>query len=515
MLFTASLGLLALPVAQILATPLTPRADATPVNVTTCNGKKYVYEELAGYGKLPADFRDKYGDTLGGIGSAIALDKRSVRWTNSSGVYQGVIYGLPDRGWNTQGTQNTQSRVHKFSFTFEIVKNATVQRPAAPNFKLQYMDTILLTGPDGTPLTGLDPTDTVTYKGFPNLPLAKYTGDGFGGKNGTGGARVALDTEGLVLGDNDTIWISDEYAARVYQFDKKGKMIQAIRTPDALVPLRKGTESFSAASPPIYDPDFKIKPEDPSTGRSNNQGLEALTASPDGKYLYTLLQSATIQDGGSSNSKRRNSRFLTYRIIENNTAELEAEYAVQLPVLSTGRVASQSEMIYVSKDQFLVLARDGGAGHGQDKSESIYRNADIIDISKATNIVGKYDGFKDSIASRKGVLKSEITPAEYCPWLSYNVNSQLNRFGVRNGGAQDQNLLNEKWESFALLEADDGDNKGDVKAYYLVSFSDNDFITQNGYINFGQQSYKDSSGFDLDTQVLVFKVTLPKGSKPV
>jgi hypothetical protein len=35
-------------------------------------------------------------------------------------------------------------------------------------------------------------------------------GDGFG-NNGTGGARVALDTEGLVLGDDDTYWISDEY----------------------------------------------------------------------------------------------------------------------------------------------------------------------------------------------------------------------------------------------------------------------------------------------------------------
>jgi hypothetical protein len=245
-----------------------------------------------------------------------------------------------------------------------------------------------------------------------------------------------------VLGDDGTYWISDEYAAYVYQFDKKGKMIKAIRTPGAFIPLRNGTESFSAASPPIYDPNFKIKPEDPSSGRGNNQGLEALTQSPDGKYLYTMLQSATIQDGGKSSSKRRNTRFLTYRI-KDKKAQLEAEYAVQLPVLPSGRVASQSEMIYVSDTQFLVLARDSGAGHGQDKSESIYRNADIIDISKATNVVGKYDGFNESIASRDGVLKSEITPAEYCPWLSYNVNSQLNRFGVRNGGAQDQNLLNE------------------------------------------------------------------------
>ena len=53
------------------------------------------------------------------------------------------------------------------------------------------------------------------------------------------------------------------------------------------------SSSFNAASPPIYDPDFKIIPEDPDSGRSNNQGLEALTASPDGKYLFAMLQSAT------------------------------------------------------------------------------------------------------------------------------------------------------------------------------------------------------------------------------
>lgn len=257
-------------------------------------------------------------------------------------------------------------------------------------------------------------------------------------------------------------------------------MIQAIRTPDAFIPLRNGTESFSAASPPIYNQDFEISPEDPSTGRANNQGLEALTASPDGKHLYTMLQSATIQDGGSKSSTRRNTRLLKYGV-KAKSVELEGEYAVQLPVLSTGRVAGQSEMHYISDTQFLVLARDSGAGHGQNASESIYRNADVIDISNATNIKGKYDPFNAQIASNKGVLKSDVVPATYCSWLSYNVNSQLNRFGVRNGGAQDANLLNEKWESFAVVPVDDDyQTKGEGKEYYLVSFSDNDFITQNG-----------------------------------
>ena len=171
MLITISLSLLALPIAQVIAKP-TSRSTPTPVNVTTCNGKTYTYTALAGYGKLAGDARDKFGDTIGGIGSAIALDKKS--WKSKKGkkeAYTGIVYGLPDRGWNTQGTQNTQSRIHKFSFDFEIV-DATVENPASPNFKLTYLDTLLLTGPDGTPLTGLDPTGTIAYKGFPDLPLA-------------------------------------------------------------------------------------------------------------------------------------------------------------------------------------------------------------------------------------------------------------------------------------------------------------------------------------------------------
>lgn len=71
------------------------------VSQTKCNNKKYVYRNLAGYGYLPSDFRDKFGDTLGGIGSSIALDRKAWKKT-SSGSYEGVIWTLPDRGWYVQ-----------------------------------------------------------------------------------------------------------------------------------------------------------------------------------------------------------------------------------------------------------------------------------------------------------------------------------------------------------------------------------------------------------------------------
>lgn len=80
-------------------------------------------------------------------------------------------------------------------------------------------------------------------------------------------------------------------------------------------------------------------------------------------------------------------------------------------------------------------------------------------------------------------MKSGITPAKLCPFVNFNINDQLRRFDLNNGPPQDPNhLLNEKWESLALLPANgDGKDKKDSKdEYYLISVSDNDFITQNG-----------------------------------
>lgn len=67
------------------------------VNQTNCNGRTYVYEELAGYGTVPSNARDEFGDTLN-FGSALALDRS--QWKKlSNGSYTGILWGLPDRGW--------------------------------------------------------------------------------------------------------------------------------------------------------------------------------------------------------------------------------------------------------------------------------------------------------------------------------------------------------------------------------------------------------------------------------
>ncbi len=44
--------------------------------------------------------------------------------------------------------------------------------------------------------------------------------------------------------------------------------------------------------------------------------------------------------------------------------------------------------------------------------------------------------------------------------------------------------------------------------FYVFSLSDNDFITQNGYMNGGKFAYADSSGYNLESQALVFKISI-------
>ena len=506
-----------------LANPL-PRSSS--INSTTCNGQNYIYESLAGYGFTPSNSRDEFGDTAGGIGSSAAIDPTS--WKKSSeGVYTGILWALPDRGWNTEGTLNYQPRVHKFAITFTPDPSASASSRASPNLQLEYLDSVRFSDPAGNPLTGLDPDFTPPYLSFQvmgQLASATYTGDGFGG-NGTGGSRVSGDTEGLVLNADGSFWVSDEYGAYIFRFHPTGKLLSAIAPPDAVLPRRNDTISFNANSPPRYDPDRKISPGKPKSGRSNNQGLEGLTASPDGSTLYALLQSAAAQEGGNgdANDARRYTRLFQYDVSDPTSPVYEAEYVVPLPLYGKDdKVAAQSEIKFISDTQFLILARDSGAGHGQgpNNTKSAYRHADIFDISAATNIKGAhYDCANCSIASSEGDLKDSIIPATYCSWLDYNVNSELDKFGLHNGGADDNGLLNEKWESLALVpvEPESGDgwqDWGSQDEYFLFSLSDNDFITQDGYMKGGELQYSDESGYDLLNQVLVFKIKLPKGSKP-
>jgi len=81
----------------VLAAPSSP-----PLAQVTIGHDTYKYLGLVGKGEFPSDARDMFGDTMGGWGSAVEADL--TQWKkNKDGSYTGILYGGPDRGWNTNG----------------------------------------------------------------------------------------------------------------------------------------------------------------------------------------------------------------------------------------------------------------------------------------------------------------------------------------------------------------------------------------------------------------------------
>src|SRR5258705_13133310 len=87
-----------------------------------------VNKGLVGVGRLPADMKDKFGETFGS-GSGMAVDVKS--WTKTADGYSGTVYILPDRGYNVEGTTDYRARLNKVSVTLKPIEGAAVGSVAA------------------------------------------------------------------------------------------------------------------------------------------------------------------------------------------------------------------------------------------------------------------------------------------------------------------------------------------------------------------------------------------------
>ncbi len=471
---------LALALSALLPGVATPQTSAPTLPGLINHG-------LVGIGRVPADLRDKFGETTVSS-SGMAVDPKA--WRRDGDTYHGVIYQLPDRGWNTTGTIDYRARLHKLSIVFNRASaNAAPQKNA---LAVTLADTILLTDAAGEPLTGLDPDGVrKAADGFPDMPQAS---------NG----RISIDPEAVVLLPDGSFFISDEYGPYIYRFSATGRMLGAIRPPDALIPMRKGQQNFSSnnpgpgASAPV--------PPQPETGRQNNQGFEGLALTPDGKTLAVILQSSTRQDGGTATT-REFTRMLFYDVSDPARPKLARHVVVALPVFTDDkgrrRIAAQSELLALDNERFLLLCRDTSNGYGLKGATSLYRRIDLLDTRGATNLLGTgYEGVTP--VAPGGTLTPAIKPATLSDFIDINDNAQLGRFGLHNGEPNDRNNLSEKWEAMGLLPVLDPAHPRD---FFLLVANDNDFITQNGYQ--AGAAYKDDTGVDIDSVFLVYRISLP------
>ncbi len=423
----------------------------------------------------------------------MSLDLKS--WARDGDSYKGSLWLLPDRGYNAVGTVDYQARVNTVDFTFTPV--APGATPPADKQQdevdAKLVDSLMLVDDKGVPTTGLDPDRVrAADNGFPMLPEAP---------NG----KLPLDDEAIVRLPDGSMLISDEYGPNIYHFGADGKLISATQPPQALVPMRKGEANFGSNNPGPGE--SAPSPKDPDTGRQNNQGLEGMSMTPDGKFLIAVLQSATRQDGGDSGATRENTRALVYDAADVDHLKLVHEFVVPLPMFKDAKgktlVAAQSEVFALSPTRFLMLPRDSGNGQSLSSATSLYRKIVIVDTTGATDIAGTdFDGLKP--VAPKGVLDPSVTPVKLTEFIDINDNSELNRFGLHNGEPNDSNDLYEKWEAMGVAPALDPAAPDD---YFIFIADDNDFMTQDGF-QVGA-TYKADNNANVDTMFQVYRVTLP------
>ncbi|UZJ52047.1 hypothetical protein CBS101457_001367 [Exobasidium rhododendri] len=450
----------------------------------TFDGRTFVNHGLVGFGRINASAVDSYGETLGGIGSSIALESLNVQ---RDGSYAGNIRLNPDRGHNTQTTTDYRSRSHEFSFTFK----PTVGNSTAENVALKYgSSTLYRIGADLNYTTGLD-SSAVRAATFlsPALPVAPSDN------------HVSFDQEGFAFSkDGLFAFLSDEYGPYIYTTDRTtGIVLSTLAPPPAIVPMIGGKINFTSEV-------------NPDTGRAPNQGFEGLTLDHNTNTLWALLQSATIQDSvGGSKTTNRYTRMFGYDVSNPLKPTLVSEYVVPLPQSKKLATRASSELHIVDSTTFLILSRDGN-GFGDTSSDTSFKDADLISTKGATNIANTpFDQPANPVAPG-GVLNSAVTPVTYSAFINLIDPVQLAKFGLHIGGAFDNNLIASKLESLAVAPIPNSNNQ------LLFVVSDNDFITANGHqaaeVNgkYVLQAYADPYALqygDGNTQVFIYNVTLP------
>ena len=478
----------------------------------TLGGTTFVNLGLQGVGRIAASTLDpSTGETFGSISDL----QVSSFINNGNGSFTGTFEFLPDRGYNAGAIfSNYAARINTVNFTFTPYTGAaptSAQNQIAmavagsTRFTVDHDNN---TTPAPIFTTGLLPQATPgTLFGNPVPTVAAAVTQ----SDGSFTNRLTVDAEGLAFdrraGRTGSGWVGDEYGAYVYHFNAAKQIDGVLKLPPALLPYGPaGSVNFA------QDP--------PTSGRRINQGMEGIALSPDGSKLFTLLQSATIQDSGSGNQGRSNTRLVVYDVSGSDTpSDPVAQYVIQLPrVDSTGspsngttvdRTAAQSAVVALNDHQLLILSRDGnGRGAG---GSPVFKSVLLADLNGATNIDGLYDA-EGAQTAPGGVLRPTITPISWTEALNMigklgtgATDIELAKFGLNiNNAPGDINTISEKWEALALVPVGDPTAPND---YFLFVGNDNDFQSASGqYMDANGVLQAYNAGLENDTVMLAYRV---------
>ena len=293
----------------------------------------------------------------------------------------------PDRGPNAEPVDLDGDGVDERPFPLPDFQAELVRFTYSPSTgALTITERIGLTRGDGTPITGLPNLAGDAGMAFADeLPI-----DLFG--NPLDLDPYGADMEGVVVADDGTFWMVDEYRPAIYHFDTAGVLM------DRFVP-----EGSNNADEDI-DVGTEALPEVLAQRRAN-RGFEAVALHDD--ILYAFVQSP-LDNPDTANDANSKASTLT-RIIAFDTAA-GATVGQYLYQLDGGALDKIGDAVALPDGDILVIERDSAVGPGAQKL--IYK----VSLTGATNLqerddlpVGPDGGLERQ--SALGLARAGIVPA--------------------------------------------------------------------------------------------------------
>jgi hypothetical protein len=172
----------------------------------------------------------------------------------------------------------------------------------------------------------------------------------------------------------------------------------------------------------------------------------------------------------------------------------------------TAAPAEANEILALGGGKFLVLAREsfGFGAKARYKGRPIaFKQVLMGALDGASNIAGlKYERKARSIL-QGGALDKGLVPVRLRPFLNIADEAELNRVGLTTRARSWRfQQLSAKWESLVLSPVLDAKRP---RERLLFVGNDNDYRTRRGFMPDGVYN----GGLDHDSQVLVYRVTLP------
>lgn len=349
---------------------------------------------------------------------------------------ENVFYSTADRGPNGEVKVGEEKRR-----TFPLdTYTPSIYKIEVVDGKINVLERISLKLANGTdPVTG-----TNLISGVSNLPKEDEVPYDETGQKQLAYDPYGLDLEGLAYNKNDdTFWLCDEYRPSLVQVKRDGTILQR------LIPAGMAEKITDAPHVPIKDilPGIYSK-------RIQNRGFEGVSITPDGKWMYAIMQNSLANPDDNAG---KNSRIMRIIKIDLTNLKVVAEFPYVADSAKNYDGLKQfdivaSDLYAINEHVLLIDERDKYAGE-EAKLKKVYK----LDLSKATSILGQYDEAK----------KGE-------PLLEQMDIDQLKEKGV---------VLAEKTEVLDMLKFDYPFEKVEgislVNNHILAVINDNDFGIEN------------------------------------